>query len=292
LIVYQATKSQFVNTVFTHDIESVILKEFRQKMGRGVARQEIWSWKESLLAIAKVLNDVSIPDDCGIAVEYGIPQTSKRIDLLLSGRDKTRRSNLLIVELKQWETVKRTPMDAIVRTRFAHGETDCSHPSYQSWSYAELLRNFNETVYSDDVPLHPCAYLHNCKDGGELLDIPQSDAFAVADHQIAHIYVAQPGLIDEVHDRQPEGLRQVDEPCHLVRAVRGRTTGSATLIFIETAGEKDRLSAFFCLRHLFDGPDVCRKDGRRQRKHNRLFIALAFQDPFDCRGQFAVFDRD
>jgi predicted AlkP superfamily pyrophosphatase or phosphodiesterase len=36
------------------------------------------------------------------------------------------------------------------------------------------------------------------EDGGELLDIPQSDAFAVADHQVAHIYVAQPGLIDEV----------------------------------------------------------------------------------------------
>jgi predicted AlkP superfamily pyrophosphatase or phosphodiesterase len=35
------------------------------------------------------------------------------------------------------------------------------------------------------------------EDGGELLDIPQSDAFAVADHQIAHIYVARPGLIDE-----------------------------------------------------------------------------------------------
>jgi predicted AlkP superfamily pyrophosphatase or phosphodiesterase len=38
------------------------------------------------------------------------------------------------------------------------------------------------------------------EDGGELLDIPQSDAFAVADHQIAHIYVAQPGLIDGVRE--------------------------------------------------------------------------------------------
>jgi predicted AlkP superfamily pyrophosphatase or phosphodiesterase len=36
------------------------------------------------------------------------------------------------------------------------------------------------------------------EDGGELLDLPQSDAFAVADHQIAHIYVAKPQLIDEV----------------------------------------------------------------------------------------------
>jgi predicted AlkP superfamily pyrophosphatase or phosphodiesterase len=36
------------------------------------------------------------------------------------------------------------------------------------------------------------------EDGGELLDIPQSRAFAVADHQIAHIYVDNPDLIEEV----------------------------------------------------------------------------------------------
>lgn len=33
---------------------------------------------------------------------------------------------------------------------------------------------------------------------GELLDPSQSDAFAVSDHQIAHVYVAKPELIDEV----------------------------------------------------------------------------------------------
>jgi predicted AlkP superfamily pyrophosphatase or phosphodiesterase len=36
------------------------------------------------------------------------------------------------------------------------------------------------------------------EEGGEILDVPQSRAFAVADHQIAHIYVAQPDLIPEV----------------------------------------------------------------------------------------------
>jgi predicted AlkP superfamily pyrophosphatase or phosphodiesterase len=36
------------------------------------------------------------------------------------------------------------------------------------------------------------------EDGGELLDVPQSDAFAVADHQVAHVYVADPARIDEV----------------------------------------------------------------------------------------------
>src|SRR6185369_4021604 len=36
------------------------------------------------------------------------------------------------------------------------------------------------------------------EDGGELLDVAQSSAFAVADHQISHIYVRDPGLIGEV----------------------------------------------------------------------------------------------
>ena len=36
------------------------------------------------------------------------------------------------------------------------------------------------------------------EDGGELLDVPQSAAFAVADHQIAHLYVADPAGVAEV----------------------------------------------------------------------------------------------
>jgi predicted AlkP superfamily pyrophosphatase or phosphodiesterase len=45
--------------------------------------------------------------------------------------------------------------------------------------------------------------------GGELLDVPQSRAFAVADHQIAHVYVADPSLIPEVR-RVLERLDGVD----------------------------------------------------------------------------------
>ena len=35
------------------------------------------------------------------------------------------------------------------------------------------------------------------EEGGEILDVAQSRAFAVADHQIAHIYVAEPDLVSE-----------------------------------------------------------------------------------------------
>ena len=35
-------------------------------------------------------------------------------------------------------------------------------PSYQAWTYASLIRDFNETVQQEQINLKPCAYLHNC----------------------------------------------------------------------------------------------------------------------------------
>ena len=170
MIIYQSTKGAFLDDAFGHDIEAVILGAYQARTGHRVAKGEVRAWKESLLAMAKVLRHESIPDECGVAIEYVIPQTAKRIDLLLSGIDEVNRSKLIIIELKQWETATLTNKDGLVRTRFAGGEAETSHPSYQAWSYAELLRNFNEEVYSRDVPLHPCAYLHNFVDGEVLND--------------------------------------------------------------------------------------------------------------------------
>ena len=170
MIIYSSTKAGFLDDAFGHDIEAVVLGAYQDRTGRRVAASEVRSWKESLLAMAKVLRHDSIPDDCGIAIEYVIPQTAKRIDLLMSGLDEQAHSTLIIIELKQWETAARTDRDGLVRTRFAHGDADTSHPSYQAWSYAELLRNFNEEVYTREIPLQPCAYLHNFVDGAVLND--------------------------------------------------------------------------------------------------------------------------
>ena len=170
MIIYQSTKGGFLDDAFGQDIETVVLGAYQARTGHRVAQSEVRAWKESLLAMAKVLRHESIPDDCGVAIEYVIPQTAKRIDLLLSGIDELGHSKLIIVELKQWKTATLTHMDGLVRTRFAGGESDTSHPSYQAWSYAELLRNFNEVVYSREVAVQPCAYLHNFVDGAILND--------------------------------------------------------------------------------------------------------------------------
>lgn len=168
MIVYRATKSRFVHDANTDDIEQIVRELFNKFVGHNPSESEVRSWRESLREMSKVLGDEAIPEEAGVAIEYGIPFTSKRIDMLISGRDAAARETLIVVELKQWESAHRTDLDGIVRTRFARGEAEVSHPSYQAWSYAELLRSFNEPIYKDDIPVLPCAYLHNCTDARDL----------------------------------------------------------------------------------------------------------------------------
>jgi hypothetical protein len=115
-----------------------------------------------------VLADDEIPADSGVSVELQIPQTSKRIDFLISGRGEDRSDHAVIVELKQWESAEPTSMDGLVRTYLGGGVRDTAHPSYQAWSYAELLRDFNAAVYEGEIELHPCAFLHNFLDRSQL----------------------------------------------------------------------------------------------------------------------------
>jgi DUF2075 family protein len=108
-----------------------------------------------------VLHDDEIPVDSQVSIEFQIPLTSKRIDFLITGTDESGNENVLLVELKQWQKAERTHKDAIVRTRFQYGEVETAHPSYQAWSYAALLKGFNQTIYEENILIKPCAYLHN-----------------------------------------------------------------------------------------------------------------------------------
>lgn len=177
MIIYQNQKSGFLHDVHHRDIEEVIHEAFREKTGHKVSKDEVRSWANSLTYMGKVLIDDDIPDDCGVAIEYTIPQTAKRVDFLLTGKNAEQKDCLVIVELKQWETAKKTEKDGIVETRFARGPAEVSHPSYQAWSYAALLEGYNEAVYDGDIRLSPCAYLHNYVD----TDGAISDPF-YADH--------------------------------------------------------------------------------------------------------------
>lgn len=168
MIVYLADKSRFRDDVFTNRIEEIVLGSFQAKLGKSVGKSELSSWKHSLQHMDKVLEDAEIPHNAGVAIEFNIPQTSKRVDFIITGTREDGQRTAVIVELKQWQEAQATTKDAIVRTFIGGSEREVNHPSYQAWSYAMLIEDFNETVREDPIHLRPCAYLHNCASGAAL----------------------------------------------------------------------------------------------------------------------------
>jgi len=161
LIVYSSTKAKFKEDVMTNDIGTIIYDAYRLATGRNTGKSEIDSWINSLQYMDRVLNDDEIPHDAGVAIEYHLPQSSKRIDFILTGKDQNQQESVILIELKQWQQAQMTDSDAIVITQFKHGPIKTPHPSYQAWSYKRLLEDFNETVREENIQLYPCAYLHN-----------------------------------------------------------------------------------------------------------------------------------
>lgn len=166
MIVYNATKTEFLNDVLTNEIENIVLKNVKLKLNRGVGIAEIKSWASSLSYMDRIMQDAMIPNDCGIAIEYQIPQTGKRIDFIISGQNEENKDAVILVELKQWSEARLTSKDSIVETFVGGRMGEHTHPSYQAWSYATLLQGFNEVVYKENIQLHPCAYLHNYAEDG------------------------------------------------------------------------------------------------------------------------------
>jgi uncharacterized protein len=164
MLIYSATKDEFCEDVRLNRIEERVLTLFKEKLHRSTSESEIASWRNSLTYMATILDLAATPPNAGVAVEYTIPQSGKRVDFILSGYAEDGSRNLIITELKQWQEVGITEKDAVVETRLAGAWRETTHPSYQAWSYAQLLMDFNEAIELGNIKLWPCAYLHNCND--------------------------------------------------------------------------------------------------------------------------------
>lgn len=168
--VYSSTCQDFIRDVGTGQIAAIVERAYTRAYGHSTSESEIRSWKNSLAALSNILDHGDVPSDLGLGIEFQIPKTSKRIDVLLSGTSALDESSVLIVELKQWEFANKTTMDGVVNTFVGGGNRDVQHPSYQSWSYAQLLRDFAVVVEDESMILNSCAYLHNMTTAGDLKD--------------------------------------------------------------------------------------------------------------------------
>ena len=84
------------------------------------------------------------------------------VDFIISGYGKKKDPNVVIIELKQWDKVETVEgQDALVETFTGGAVRKVVHPSYQAWSYAAMIYDYNQNVQMGNIVLHPCTYLHN-----------------------------------------------------------------------------------------------------------------------------------
>lgn len=162
MIVYENTLGEFKKDVLLNQITDQIYEQFRRLKLSGGTRSEFNSWNNSLHFMKDVLDCPELPEDCKVAVEYNIPQTSKRVDFMILGADDNNEDNLVIVELKQWAKVSKiddTFKHSIMSDLRSNEPT--AHPSYQAYSYKSLILNYCDEAKLDYDTIHPCAYLHN-----------------------------------------------------------------------------------------------------------------------------------
>lgn len=181
MIVYNGLKSDFLKSVEDDTIALEIEQNILSKMKRHTVANEFMSWDNSMQYMYKVMNDPDIPSDAGVAIEYNIPQTSKRVDFMISGYDIAGNPGIVIVELKQWSKLEKVEnTDALVETYTGNALRKVVHPSYQAWSYAQLISDYNSAVQDEHVQLRPCAFLHNyVRKDHDPLDDKQYEAYTL-----------------------------------------------------------------------------------------------------------------
>ncbi|MDB6169628.1 MAG: peptidase [Verrucomicrobia bacterium] len=113
--------------------------------------------------------------DNGVLLEFTLPATSRRLDCMFTGRDRSNGANALIVELKQWERAVESDGDRVL-TFVGGAHRDVLHPSAQVGGYCNYLSDSHTAFHPDTDPisLTGCSYLHNYVfEPGDSLNAPK-----------------------------------------------------------------------------------------------------------------------
>ena len=161
MIVYSNTVKKFNEDVDEGIIATIVKDELAKRNIINNNIREFFSWDKSLFHMKNILYSPEINQDLNVAIEYQIPTTSKRVDFIISGNDSNHNRNVVIIELKQWESAEKTSREDLVSTFLAGKKRVVTHPSYQAYSYAKTIENYNAFVQENEINLYPCSYLHN-----------------------------------------------------------------------------------------------------------------------------------
>lgn len=157
----------FIKAAESSALADQMRRSFLTLHRRVPGESEYLSWKESLRAMAKVADAHATKDDVGVLVEYHLPLSERRIDVMFFGDGPEGTPNSLLVELKRWNAVNLEDEYAL---NVLTGDQEHVHPSQQALDYAEYLKDVHSEYADQPFEIRPCSYCHEMSPvAGEVL---------------------------------------------------------------------------------------------------------------------------
>jgi DUF2075 family protein len=163
---YSGSTQQFVRDSIQNQVAEKLKSAFFSYYRYNPSPNEVNSWRNWLRAMAQVVEYAELKKS-GVLLEYQLPQSSKRLDCMLTGQNRQGQDAAIIVELKQWDKCQASNGDNEVATWVGGAIRDVLHPSAQVGQYRSYLADTHTAFYETESPveLGACAYLHNYQFG-------------------------------------------------------------------------------------------------------------------------------
>lgn len=159
---YEGTIDEFSKGVLENAIADQIGASYEQYYRRRVNSSEFRAWQQSLNFLKNSFEYSGLVEN-KLIIEYELPYSTRRIDVLIFGRDDHDRHSVVLIELKQWsnENVQDCPTDGNVIVDYGRFKKEQAHPSLQVQGYHYDLKDFL-TIFSEqpEIALDSCVYCH------------------------------------------------------------------------------------------------------------------------------------
>jgi len=158
LHLYRGTASALSQEIISGSLIPHLQRRFAERVLYAPSESEVRSWERSLPAVAKELLAAGL-NDVEVLVEYFLPLTSKRADVVVIGSHPTTNAiSALVWENKQWTTGDIEDIDG--RLVSVAGRL-LLHPQQQVKQYVEYLNDFNHLAHDGSLVVGGMAFLHN-----------------------------------------------------------------------------------------------------------------------------------
>ncbi|MBI2545389.1 MAG: hypothetical protein HYW22_02200 [Candidatus Aenigmarchaeota archaeon] len=140
---YEGTVGEFKRDVLNNEIADIVAKNYLEKIQRKVNESEYRSCESSLRVLKDSLDTPELINN-KIVIEYKLPYSERRIDIVLFGKSIDNKDTIVIIELKQWSnnSVKDTEIEGNLEIDYGNHISQSEHPCFQVEAYVIDMNDF------------------------------------------------------------------------------------------------------------------------------------------------------